>query len=76
MNLLLQVDELNGLCIIHYAGGLNFANRGCFKEKVYKLTQRCPKEEAAKKDLASKSNKVAPIDNEIEVIVKYLNSYK
>lgn len=68
-----KVDDLNGICIIHYAGGLNFANRGCFKEKVYKLTQRCPKDEAAKIEMASKSNKVAPIDNENELIVIILD---
>ncbi|XP_054280454.1 prestin-like [Macrosteles quadrilineatus] len=67
-----KVEDISGICIIHYAGGLNFANRGCFRKEIKKVMNRWPtKDKMHLKQLNQiKSNKVSPI--EIEQEVQYL----
>lgn len=64
------MEDINGICIIHFGGGLNFANRSCFKEEIYKIMQMWPKEEIKVSQDSKKSpknNKVVPIEMECEV---------
>uniref|UniRef100_A0A1B6D5J8 STAS domain-containing protein n=2 Tax=Clastoptera arizonana TaxID=38151 RepID=A0A1B6D5J8_9HEMI len=55
-----KVEEITGVCIIHYAGSLNFANQRYFKQQVYKIMDRDPKKELIESNI--KTSKVSPTD--------------
>ncbi|XP_039297762.1 solute carrier family 26 member 10 isoform X1 [Nilaparvata lugens] len=40
-----KTEEVKGVCIVHYAGGLNFANRVYFKKAVHQIYKECAENE-------------------------------
>ncbi|XP_046682186.1 anion exchange transporter-like isoform X2 [Homalodisca vitripennis] len=65
-----KVEDINGVCIIHYGGGLNFANKSCFRQEVNRIlnSNGVGEEKMELKTLPKfDSNKSLSIDMEKEI---------
>ncbi|XP_072161648.1 prestin [Bemisia tabaci] len=54
--------DMPGIKIVHYSGGLNFANRGYFKSGIHNLLHFWPRQEINRRNQMIKSNKVGPLE--------------
>uniref|UniRef100_A0A1B6KMM7 STAS domain-containing protein n=1 Tax=Graphocephala atropunctata TaxID=36148 RepID=A0A1B6KMM7_9HEMI len=69
-----KVEDISGVCIIHYGGGLNFANKSCFRQEVNRIMDKyIPAEEKAQlKNLAkfeSSKSLSLEVENEVTFLV-------
>lgn len=73
--------DLQGIRIIHYAGGLNFANRGFFKNEIYKLIDTTPKKIIERQNQRKQQNGVncvysVPLHNQdVQFIILDLSGF-